>query len=514
MPADSQEEPQASLTQTQPIASQLKRPLPSLPLVHARLVPIIKADETAPFEIREGCDEVVVGRHPQHCQFVLEDRRVSARHLRIYRTGRRQYYVEQLGSNGCFINEQHLRKGDTRALHHGDEISLCMHAHESREQPIAAFIFRISGHEASKANRTVDTIREAVAATPRPQPAVAQVGSHSVSDQWVRENWDMRVSLGKGYFSEVWEGTQVSTGVRRAIKAVDKSRFCSFQARNGSALSLSDEAEVLMGLSHPGIVTVYEWFETPTHLFLVMEVLEGGDLLDFVIRRGSLPEPEARRLFRELCGAIAFLHSEDVVHRDIKPENILLTDTVNETHVKLADFGLAKNNVHSRDCQTFCGTPNYFAPEIIGTFRERMGGQPAGYGKPVDLWGLGVVLYIMLSGVPPFEEDEGSLYEQILQGRFEFDVPAWNVVTPEAKCMVKQLMTVDPNERLTIEQALTHPWLQQPDVEATGDASQKRRRKADGVPDAFGALVPKSSMHGGCKMSGHEFSGSSGGACS
>jgi len=474
----------ASLTQTQPIPSQLTRPLPALPLVHARLVPIIKADEAEPFEIREGWEEVVVGRHPEYCQLVIEDRRVSARHLRIYRTGRRQYFVEQLGSNGCFINEQHLRKGDTRALQHGDEISLCMHARESREQPFAAYIFRILGHKASLRE---EPILEAVAAVPRPRPATKQAGERTVSEQWVRENWDMRESLGKGYFSEVWLGIEVVTGARRAVKAVDKAKFQTFQTRHGSELCLSSEAETVMGLSHPGIVSVYDWFETPSHLFLVMELLEGGDLLDAVVRRGHLPEAEARRLFRELCGAVAFLHSEGVVHRDIKPENILLTA---EGRPKLADFGLARSGPQAQDCRTFCGTPSYFAPEVIGTYRERLGGQPATYGKAVDMWGLGVVLYIMLSGVPPFNDDNGGLYEQITWGRYEFDVPVWNDVTPEAKRLVKQLMTVDPHERLTVEQALTHPWLQQPDCEAdaaspraAGEAAPpKRRRTMDDTP--------------------------------
>jgi len=489
MAAASQQDPSASLTQTQPIASQLKRPLPALPLVHARLVPIVKAGDAEPFEIREGCDEVVIGRHPESCQLVLEDRRVSAKHLRIFRTGRRQYHLEQLGGNGCFINLQFLQKGDTRVLHHGDEISLCMHAHESRAQPFAAYIFRISGHEA---NHHVETIRETVAAMPRPQPVVVQAGQRAVSERWVRENWDMRDSLGRGYSSEVFLGVEVTTGARRAIKAVDRARFQAFQARHGSELCLGSEAEVLMGLSHPGIVKIHEWFETPAHLYLVMELLEGGDLLDDVMDRGRLPEAEARRLFRELCGAVAFLHAEDVVHRDIKPENILLTSGGAGRHAKLADFGLAKSGVHLRDCRTFCGTPNYFAPEVIGTYRERQEGQPAGYGKPVDMWGLGVVLYIMLSGVPPFEESEGVLYEQITQGRYAFDVPAWNEVTPEAKHMVKQLMTVDPNERLTIEQALAHPWLQRPDCEAEvglrpaggrSATSPKRRRTAGGDGD-------------------------------
>jgi len=473
-----------SLTPTQPMASQLTKPLLQLPLVHARLMPIHRAGPA--FEMREGCEEVVVGRHPG-CQLVLEDRRVSAQHLRIYRAAKGQYFVEQLGGNGCFVNERCLRRGDTRALQHGDEISLCMHAHESREQPFAAYLFRVSGAGAGAGAGVAAGVPSALAAAPRPLATTSEAWGRCgqrVTEPWVQQRWDLRACLGRGYFSQVWAGVHVLSGARRAVKAVDKGRFAAFQQRNASQLSLSCEAEVLMGLQHPGIVRIYEWFETPMHLYLVMELVEGGDLLEFVMERGCLAEKVAWHFFRQLSDAVGFLHARDIVHRDIKPDNILLTEKSEAAHMKLADFGLARSNVRSHDCRTFCGTPSYFAPEVITTFRDRMeGGPPAGYGKQVDAWSLGVVLYIMLSGVPPFGEEEGSLYEEILQGSFKFDVPAWAAVTPEAKDLVQQLMTVDARQRLAVQQASAHPWLQRPD-QATPLASRlepdlKRQRTTE-----------------------------------
>jgi len=166
----------------------------------------------------------------------------------------------------------------------------------------------------------------------------------------------------------------------------------------------------------------------------------------------------ARRLFRDLCDAVKYLHTNSIVHRDLKPENILLTTKDrNSMQLKIADFGLARSNHQSNDCKTFCGTPHYFAPEVINTFRDHESTE-AGYGKQADMWSLGVILYIMLSGIPPFEEE--GLYEQILEGKFEFDVREWTVVSKEAKDLVKQLMTVNPKDRLTIDQACRHRWLQ------------------------------------------------------
>mmetsp|Transcript_77953 Transcript_77953/g.242275 ORF Transcript_77953/g.242275 Transcript_77953/m.242275 type:complete len:508 (-) Transcript_77953:89-1612(-) len=330
-------------------------------------------------------------------------------------------------------------------------------------------------------------VPSALAAAPRPLATTSEAWGRCgqrVTEPWVQQRWDLRACLGRGYFSQVWAGVHVLSGARRAVKAVDKGRFAAFQQRNASQLSLSCEAEVLMGLQHPGIVRIYEWFETPMHLYLVMELVEGGDLLEFVMERGCLAEKVAWHFFRQLSDAVGFLHARDIVHRDIKPDNILLTEKSEAAHMKLADFGLARSNVRSHDCRTFCGTPSYFAPEVITTFRDRMeGGPPAGYGKQVDAWSLGVVLYIMLSGVPPFGEEEGSLYEEILQGSFKFDVPAWAAVTPEAKDLVQQLMTVDARQRLAVQQASAHPWLQRPD-QATPLASRlepdlKRQRTTE-----------------------------------
>jgi len=301
-----------------------------------------------------------------------------------------------------------------------------------------------------------------------------------VSEQWVRENWDARTVLGSGNFSEVRLGVHVTRAEKRAVKVIDIKKFVNFQSKRESQLSLSSEAELLMSLQHPGIVRFFEWFQTEQHLYLIMELMEGGDLLQSILEDGHFVELQARHLFKQVCDAVRYLHVKNVVHRDLKPENILLTSRDREQMMpKIADFGLARKNFQSRDCKTFCGTPHYFAPEVINTFRERESGQDMGYGKTVDMWSLGVILYILLSGIPPFEEDR--LYEQILDGKYEFDVREWTTVSPEAKQLVRGLMTVNPKARLTIQQAFEIRWLR---LAASPSTPSQREVPVGGEPAA------------------------------
>lgn len=448
------------LTQTQPARSQIS----TVPQVrhehglHARLVSL--TDAGFRYEFRRDQKQVEIGRHPD-CQIVVKDNRVSGHHCRIYCDENQRYFVEELSQNGLFINEHFMKKGDTRALTHGDTVSLCIYAHDRTQKPFAVYTFLVAGGDSDKLN----TIRESSVPDPardkgqRGALAVATPsGSRHVTDQWVSEHWDIRTILGSGNFSEVRLGVKVEEGSERyAVKVIDKRKFIQFQNKRESHLSLSSEAEVLTKLQHPGIVRFSDWFETDVSLYLVMEYLSGGDLLQCILEDGLFQEPQARRLFQKLCEAVNYLHDKNIIHRDLKPENILLTTKDRQQmFLKIADFGLARTNMKSKDCRTFCGTPHYFAPEVISTFRDQQTGQPTGYGKQADMWSLGVILYIMLSGIPPFEEE--GLYEQILEGRYEFDVSEWTSVSLEAKQLVRSLMTVNPKDRLSIKQALGHAW--------------------------------------------------------
>lgn len=420
------------------------------------------------YEVKKDQREVFIGRHPD-CQIKIDDKRISGYHMRIYRDEEFRYYVESRSGNGSYVDEHLMKKGETRILQHGDSISLCAPLSGiNGTKPPAAYYFRLAGHESDPArgpaaaaeNISVDATMHGDSPKPAAPNANMRAGtdSHYVTEDWVKQHWDTRTRLGSGNFSEVKLGVEVRSGEKRAVKIIDKKKFLAFQNKRQSQLSLKDEAEVLMDVHHIGIVKYYDWFETDNNLYLVMELLDtGGDLLQNILENNCFTEAQACRLFRQLCEAVAYLHAKGIVHRDLKPENILLTSKNREEMLpKIADFGLARKDTYrSRDCRTFCGTPHYFAPEVINTFRDMDSGH-AGYGQQVDMWSLGVILYILLSGIPPFEEED--LYAQITEGKYEFDVREWTTVSEEAKELVRGLMKVNPKDRLDIKQTLEHKW--------------------------------------------------------
>eukprot|EP01104_Vermistella_antarctica_P005896 TRINITY_DN16642_c0_g2_i1.p1 TRINITY_DN16642_c0_g2~~TRINITY_DN16642_c0_g2_i1.p1 ORF type:complete len:800 (+),score=282.95 TRINITY_DN16642_c0_g2_i1:290-2401(+) len=196
-------------------------------------------------------------------------------------------------------------------------------------------------------------------------------------------------------------------------------------------------------------------FETKSHLFLVMELIEGGELFDRIVDQGTFSEKLAAQITAQILQGVKYLHAEGVVHRDLKPENILVADVPggkeNDIVCKIADFGLSRLMDKQGVLETACGTPNYVAPEVL---------YATGYGPSVDLWAVGVILYILLSGFWPFDaENAAELYDQIMGGRYSFPDSEWKYISKEAKDMVRGLLTVDPKKRLDALQALQHPWL-------------------------------------------------------
>jgi len=212
--------------------------------------------------------------------------------------------------------------------------------------------------------------------------------------------------------------------------------------------------EILLKIEHPNIIKLLDLFDTPEKLYLVMELVTGGELFDRIVEREQYSESDAKEVMRQLLNAIEYIHSKDIVHRDLKPENLLLEDESQDTNIKLTDFGLSKI-FDTEYMKTACGTPGYVAPEILNA---------TGYGSAVDMWSAGVILYILLCGYPPFYNDnDAKLFESIMAANYHFHSPYWDNISKEAKDVIRALLVVDPIERLTAAQAKEMEWFKSTD---------------------------------------------------
>jgi len=252
--------------------------------------------------------------------------------------------------------------------------------------------------------------------------------------------------LGKGAFSVVREGKDKKSGQSFAIKIITKSQL---SAEDEAALK--DEIEILKDMKHPNIIRLYGVFDETAYYYLVTERMRGGELFDRVVSKAYYNEKEARDVCKILFDAIGYCHKKNVAHRDLKPENLLLMSEINDSDIKIADFGFAKRAPTSACLTTQCGTPGYVAPEIL---------EGARYGTKCDMWSLGVIVYILLGGYPPFIEDnQRELFRKIKRGSYEFHAEYWGGVSSEAKELIQQLLTVNPNQRISAEEALKSKWM-------------------------------------------------------
>ncbi|XP_032869830.1 calcium/calmodulin-dependent protein kinase type II delta chain isoform X11 [Amblyraja radiata] len=215
---------------------------------------------------------------------------------------------------------------------------------------------------------------------------------------------------------------------------------------------LEREARICRLLKHSNIVRLHDSISEEGYHYLVFDLVTGGELFEDIVAREYYSEADASHCIHQILDSVSHIHHHDIVHRDLKPENLLLASKCKGAAVKLADFGLAIEVQGEQQAWFgFAGTPGYLSPEVL---------RKEAYGKPVDIWACGVILYILLVGYPPFwDEDQQKLYQQIKAGAYDFPSPEWDTVTPEAKNLINQMLTINPAKRITATEALKHPWV-------------------------------------------------------
>ncbi|KIW42558.1 hypothetical protein, variant [Exophiala oligosperma] len=355
----------------------------------------------------------LVGRHPE-CDMIIDIPTVSNRHFLIFnetRNGDTIAVLEDLSSNGTFVNEALLGRNKRRELEDGDEITILDEAR---------FVFRY----------------------PRNRDSSAFNSRYRILQQ-----------LGKGHFATVYMCVERSSGFKYAVKKFERRLG---ESQKSQQEGLQQEIALLMSVSHPNVLCLKETFDEPDGVYLILELAAEGELFNLIVTKQKLSEAETRKIFIQLFQGTKYLHERNIVHRDIKPENILLTDK--NLSVKLADFGLAKIIGEESFTTTLCGTPSYVAPEILENTRHRK------YTRAVDIWSLGVVLYICLCGFPPFSDELYSsdnpytLAQQIKMGRFDYPSPYWDSIGDPALDLIDRMLTVDVAKRITVDECLEHPW--------------------------------------------------------
>lgn len=266
----------------------------------------------------------------------------------------------------------------------------------------------------------------------------------------IEEVYDFGPVVGQGAFSIVREGTNKETNEKVAVKQIAKQHITAADMKR-----LTTEIEIMKKLKHNNIIQLIEVFDnSPDHLYIVMELVKGGELFDKIVDKGQYSEKDACNIVKQIVAAVQYMHEHGVCHRDLKPENLLCSGDESEELVRIADFGLSKIFEHGEELKTACGTPDYVAPEVL---------ECKPYDMAVDMWSVGVITYILLCGYTPFYANtHQELFQKITNLEYDFPSPEWDEISDSAKEFIQKLLVKDPMERLTAEQCSQHTWLTQP----------------------------------------------------
>jgi len=277
-----------------------------------------------------------------------------------------------------------------------------------------------------------------------PRKGPGMIGIADVEGDFT-EKYKIGKELGKGGFSVVYKCTYNEDQMDYAVKVIDK------EALKDDIKLLQREVEIMKKVNHNNILKLHEIYEDENRVLIVMELVQGSELFDRIVDKGYYNERYSKNIVNQILSAVAYLHKKGIAHRDLKPENLLCSGEGEDEIVKIADFGLSKIFNEEDELVTSCGTPGYVAPEVLLC---------ESYDKAVDMWGIGIITYVLLAGYPPFyADDDTAMFERIMNCDYDFDDECWDDVTDLAKDFIQKLLVKDPDQRLTAEGAMQHPWL-------------------------------------------------------
>uniref|UniRef100_A0A8D3DQV2 non-specific serine/threonine protein kinase n=1 Tax=Scophthalmus maximus TaxID=52904 RepID=A0A8D3DQV2_SCOMX len=392
------------------------------------------------FRSQDCLEEQYLFGRDSKCNYVLDDpdeprskkfRIYSKKHFRIYREDS-EVFVEDFSNNGTFVDGKLIGKDRKLPLVNNAVLSLA-------EQRNKVFVF-------------IDLMSDNQSTLPKD----------------LQEKYLLTRRIGTGVCGEVKLAFERSTCKKFAVKIINKSNF----------KSEGTELEILQRINHPCLMRTEDFYQTDDSYYIVLELMEGGELFQRVKSQQQLHESVAKLYFYQMLRAVQYLHSNGIIHRDLKPENVLLSTQDDICLIKVTDFNQSRILEQAVLMRTLCGTPSYLAPEV---FTQATGG----YSLCVDAWSLGVLLFVCLGGYPPFHESFGqSITDQIIRGQFTMVQSKWKHVSDQAKDVVRKLLVVDPSQRMTIDEALNHPWLQVVNVylyntSCSYISGRKRGRKGD-----------------------------------
>lgn len=340
-------------------------------------------------------------------------------------------YLEDLSQNGTFVNKKKVGRGNKIILESNDVISLA--------QPIVT-VYIFMSTTASESKNLPPELKNKYAVS-------CKLGSGACGEVKMVFN---KIGCQKFAMKTVMKIGGITNGQKHPLNDPEK---------------IMNEVKILKALKHPCVIRMEEIVDTPKAVYIVLELMEGGELFERIKSRGRLLEKHAKVIFYQVILAVSYLHDCGITHRDLKPENILLASSSDITLAKVSDFGLSKLVDAQTMMKTFCGTPMYVAPEILSTIGR------GSYTNQVDVWSLGVILYACLSGSVPFncQDKNMSLQDQITSGYYSFPSSKFGPITSKATDLIKRMMTVNPKKRITIKQVLLHPWLQDRELRETVD---------------------------------------------